>query len=129
MRGSARWRVARKRDVPASAVECDDGACHHGPTTGSVRPIGTSSTHATPSGTASTSGQRLPRSRPPTTWGQSFLDRIPAFIPGAFPCGIDVFPYTRAELERMKSSGNPFVLGALREGRTILRRSASVIHG
>jgi predicted nucleotidyltransferase len=53
----------------------------------------------------------------------SFRDRIPAFLPAAFPCGVDVFPYTRAELERMKREGNGLVLAALREGRTIFRRA------
>lgn len=53
---------------------------------------------------------------------RSFLDRIPAFLPGAFPCGVDVFPYTRAELERMKGDANPLIVGALHEGRTIVRR-------
>jgi predicted nucleotidyltransferase len=53
---------------------------------------------------------------------RSFRDRIPAFLPGAFPCGVDVFPYTRAEVERMKQEGNGLVLAALREGRTIFRR-------
>jgi predicted nucleotidyltransferase len=52
----------------------------------------------------------------------SFRDRIPAFLPGAFPCGVDVFPYTRAEVERMKREGNGLVLAALREGRTIFSR-------
>lgn len=51
-----------------------------------------------------------------------FLDRIPTFLPSGFPTGVDVFPYTRAELERMKAEGNQFVLRALREGRTLFRR-------
>jgi predicted nucleotidyltransferase len=52
----------------------------------------------------------------------SFLDRIPQFLPSAFPAGVDVFPYTREELDRMRDEGNRFVLDALRSGRTLLRR-------
>jgi predicted nucleotidyltransferase len=48
-----------------------------------------------------------------------FLDRIPTFLPSGFPVGVDVFPYTREELERMKHEGNHFVLGALRDGRRL----------
>ncbi|MGH7278505.1 MAG: nucleotidyltransferase domain-containing protein, partial [Candidatus Rokuibacteriota bacterium] len=51
-----------------------------------------------------------------------FLDRIPEFLPAGFPVGVDVFPYTRAEIERMTADGNRFVLGVLREGRTLFRR-------
>ena len=51
-----------------------------------------------------------------------FRDRIPLFLPGAFPVGVDVFPYTRAELTRMKAEGNRFVLDALRDGITVFRR-------
>lgn len=54
---------------------------------------------------------------------QRFLDRIPAFVPDAFPCGVDVFPYTRAELARMQGEGNALIADALREGRTIFRRT------
>jgi uncharacterized protein len=57
-----------------------------------------------------------------TASDRSFLDRMPAFLPGAFPCGVDVFPYTRAEVDRMTGEGNGFIVGALREGRTIFRR-------
>ena len=52
-----------------------------------------------------------------------FLDRIPAFLPGAFPCGVDVFPYTRAEIARMTDERNPLIRAALDEGRTIFKRS------
>ena len=54
-----------------------------------------------------------------------FLERIPAYLPGAFPCGVDVFPYTRAEITRMTNDRNPLICAALGEGRTIFRRSAS----
>lgn len=53
-----------------------------------------------------------------------FLDRIPTFLPGAFPCPVDVFPYTRAEIARMTSEGNALVADALGQGRTIFTRSA-----
>ena len=36
---------------------------------------------------------------------QSVRDRIPGLLPGAFPVGIDLFPYTRTELERLISPG------------------------
>ena len=54
-----------------------------------------------------------------------FHDRIPTYLPGAFPCPIDVFPYTRAEIARMTSAGNALIAAALGEGRTIFRRAAS----
>lgn len=53
---------------------------------------------------------------------RSFLDRIPVYLPSGFPVSVDVFPYTREELERMKADGNHLVLHALREGRTLFRR-------
>lgn len=31
-------------------------------------------------------------------------DRIPDLLPGAFPVGVDLFPYTRQEIESMKDS-------------------------
>lgn len=52
-----------------------------------------------------------------------FRDRIPLFLPGAFPVGVDVFPYTRAELTRMTAEGNRFVLDALRDGIPVFRRT------
>lgn len=53
-----------------------------------------------------------------------FLDRIPQFLPVGFPVGVDVFPYTRTELEQMTAEGNTFVAGALRDGITVFRRRA-----
>ena len=53
-----------------------------------------------------------------------FLDRIPAYLPGAFPCGVDVFPYTRTEIARMTSERNSLIATALSEGRTIFKRAA-----
>lgn len=51
-----------------------------------------------------------------------FIDRIPALLPARFPVDVDVFPYTREELERMKLAGNHFVLAALRDGRRLFPR-------
>ena len=53
-----------------------------------------------------------------------FLDRISAYVPGAFPCGVDVFPYTRAEITRMAGEGNSLIVAAIGEGRTIFKRAA-----
>jgi len=50
-----------------------------------------------------------------------FLDRIPLFLPSWFPVGVDVFPYTREELEQ-KAEGNPLILGATRRGIVVFRR-------
>lgn len=60
---------------------------------------------------------------------QSFLNRIPGFLPTGFPVGIDVFPYTRAELERMQAEGNGFVREALRTGTTLFSREAGTSSG
>ena len=54
-----------------------------------------------------------------------FLDRIPAFLPSRFPVGVDVFPYTRAEVERMLREGNAFVRDALRDGEVLFRRTVA----
>lgn len=51
-----------------------------------------------------------------------FLERIPAFLPTGVPVGMDVFPYTREELERMKEAGNVLILDALRRGVSLFRR-------
>jgi len=53
---------------------------------------------------------------------RSFLARIPQFLPSGFPVDIDVFPYTRDEIERMKRDGSGLILSALREGRTLFKR-------
>ncbi|NPV58577.1 MAG: nucleotidyltransferase domain-containing protein [Actinobacteria bacterium] len=54
-----------------------------------------------------------------------FLDRIPVFMPSRFPVGVDVFPYTREELESMLEEGNGFVASALAEGAELYRRPHS----
>ena len=53
-----------------------------------------------------------------------FLDRIPRYKPSGIPIGVDVFPYTEAELKRMAQEGNPFIRQALAEGVTLFQRSA-----
>jgi len=57
-----------------------------------------------------------------------FIDRIPTFLPAHFPVPVDVFPYTRAEVERMTREGSPFVKRALREGMTLFERSPAAGH-
>lgn len=52
-----------------------------------------------------------------------FHQRLSQFLPRCpMPVGVDVFPYTRAELERMLDEGNHFVRRALEEGVTLARR-------
>jgi len=53
---------------------------------------------------------------------ESFLKRIPRFLPSRFPVGVDVFPYTEMEVEKMKEEGNFFIRRALEEGVVIFRR-------
>lgn len=53
----------------------------------------------------------------------SFLDRIPRYKPSGIPIGVDVFPYTEAELKRMLEEGNGFIKQALAEGVTLFQRS------
>lgn len=35
---------------------------------------------------------------------KSVWDRLPEYLPGAFPVGIDLFPYTREEADRLRPS-------------------------
>jgi len=44
------------------------------------------------------------------------------FLPSRFPVGMDVFPYTEEEMEKMKEEGNFFIRRALEEGVEIFRR-------
>jgi predicted nucleotidyltransferase len=53
-----------------------------------------------------------------------FRERIPLFLPDRFPVGVDVFPYTRAEMELMRREDNALISRALREGLTIFRRTS-----
>jgi predicted nucleotidyltransferase len=57
-----------------------------------------------------------------STSDRSFRDRIRRYLPGPFPCGVDVFPYTRAEIARMTREGNALDASALAEGQTIFSR-------
>ncbi len=57
------------------------------------------------------------------TWSdQPVRDRIPGLLPGAFPVGIDLFPYTRKELERLVSPG---LLREMRASQWRYRRTDS----
>jgi predicted nucleotidyltransferase len=51
-----------------------------------------------------------------------FLARIPLYIPEGCMIGVDVFPYTKAEVDDMLASGNSFVTRALSEGVEIYSR-------
>ena len=57
--------------------------------------------------------------------GESFLNRIPRFLPSRFPIGVDVFPYTEKELDKMKCEGNFFIRRALEEGVAVFRKKRS----
>ena len=54
---------------------------------------------------------------------KSIRDRIPEFLPGAFPVGIDLFPYTEEEMAELQSSP---VLKAVRESVWRYVRGANV---
>ena len=45
-----------------------------------------------------------------------FMERIPRYLPTGLPLGVDVFPYTRDEIDRMLNQGNGFIAQAMREG-------------
>jgi len=47
---------------------------------------------------------------------QPFLERIPRYLPVGLPVGVDVFPYTREEIDRMLAEGNLFIRQATQEG-------------
>jgi uncharacterized protein len=48
---------------------------------------------------------------------QSFLNRIPKFLPIQFPVAIDIFPYTRDEVQRMMQDPHSLVRRACYEGK------------
>jgi Nucleotidyltransferase domain. len=56
---------------------------------------------------------------------ESFLNRIPRFLPSRFPVGVDVFPYTEKELETMQREENFFIRKALKEGVEVFRKKQS----
>ena len=47
---------------------------------------------------------------------EPFIERIPRYLPTGLPLGVDVFPYTRDEIDRMLSQGHPFITQAITEG-------------
>ena len=46
---------------------------------------------------------------------QSFMERVPRYLPTGLPLGVDVFPYTRDEIKRMLAQGNHFIRQAVKE--------------
>ncbi len=55
-----------------------------------------------------------------------FMDRIPDFLPDSFPIGVDVLPWTLAELEDRVAEGDRFAMTILRDGRVLLDRDGAV---
>lgn len=55
-----------------------------------------------------------------TATSEDFLSRIPHYLPQGLPLGVDVFPYTRAEIETALEAGNPLIQQALTEGILLL---------
>ncbi len=53
---------------------------------------------------------------------RSIRDRVPDYLPGPFPVGVDLFPFTRNELE--ERGGSP-VLAAVARSRWRYRRPGS----
>ncbi len=53
------------------------------------------------------------------------IDRMPDYLREFLdaPVPVEVFPYTKAEIARMRASGNHFIERALREGVTLAERS------
>ena len=57
-----------------------------------------------------------------TSSDRSFLDRMPLYSLDGVPVGVDVFPYTEAELASMLADGNSFVTEAVAEGTVLFER-------
>jgi predicted nucleotidyltransferase len=51
-----------------------------------------------------------------------FRDRVSQYMPSSFPIGIDVFPYTRSEIETMLSQGNNFLESAGKDLKVLFTR-------
>ena len=53
-----------------------------------------------------------------------YFDRIPRYARAflEFDTDVDVFPYTRAELDRMKEDENLFIMSILEEGISLIKR-------
>ena len=52
-----------------------------------------------------------------------FVDRIPLYTPEGCGVDVEVFPYTRQEVEQMLAQGNSFLRSALRDPVVIFSRS------
>lgn len=52
-------------------------------------------------------------------------DRIPDFLPRQFPVGLDLFPYTREELNCLARSQPAWHRQIVERGRVLFRRTAS----
>ncbi|MBI4330005.1 MAG: nucleotidyltransferase domain-containing protein [Chloroflexi bacterium] len=48
--------------------------------------------------------------------GRTFRERMPDYMIATKEVGVDVFPYTVAELTKMEADGNRFIKSALAEG-------------
>ncbi len=44
-----------------------------------------------------------------------FRDRIPEYLPGAFPVGVDLFPFTKSEFDRL-ATASPELYAAISSG-------------
>ncbi|RMF27042.1 MAG: nucleotidyltransferase domain-containing protein [Chloroflexi bacterium] len=51
-----------------------------------------------------------------------FLERTVRYRLGGLSIGVDLFPYTRQEMDRLLDEGHPFLRQALREGVELARR-------
>lgn len=51
-----------------------------------------------------------------------FKDRLTKYMPSSFPVGVEVFPYTRCEMETMLSQGNFFLKSAQRDSILLFER-------
>ena len=56
---------------------------------------------------------------------RSFLDRMKRYRLSGIPVGVDVFPYTQQEFDKMLEEGNSFIQQALVEGKVLFDRSGS----
>jgi len=53
---------------------------------------------------------------------EPFLSRIPHYIPSGCDIDVDVFPYTREEVQKMLAEGNTFIKNALDSGLVLFKR-------
>jgi predicted nucleotidyltransferase len=52
----------------------------------------------------------------------SFMDRMTIYMPSSFPVGVEVFPYTRREMETMIEQGNYFLKSAKKDSILLFAR-------